>query len=354
MRFFGVGGAAMEAQGLASLLPLDAIAVMGIVPVLRRLPQLLAAIRNTADAVVAANPDILVLIDSPDFTHRVARRVRRARPDLPIVDYVSPSVWAWRPARARRMRGYIDHVLALLPFEPAAHTRLCGPDCTYVGHPLVREIEGLQPSQHELQMREASPATLLVMPGSRRSEIRRLMPVFGAAVALLGNAVGKLELVLPTLPHLEPVVRAEAETWRVKPRIVTDMQEKQAAMRRARAALVASGTATLELALANVPMVVAYRVSLIEEIVARLMIRIDHVALPNLILGRTAVPELLQRQCTAKMLAGAVTPLLAGGASRDAQVAALREATALMQIDRETSPSDKAAEIIETMALKRV
>jgi lipid-A-disaccharide synthase len=353
IRFAGVGGSAMEAEGLASLLPLTAISVMGILPVLARLPQLLAAIRDTAHAVIAANPDVLVLIDSPDFTHRVARLVRRARPDLPIVNYVGPSVWAWRPGRARRMRRYIDHVLALLPFEPAAHQRLGGPDCTYVGHPVVRQSKALQPSQHELRMRETLPATLLVMPGSRQSEIRKLMPVFGAAAALVGQSMKELDLVLPTLAHLESVVRAEAEKWPMQPRIVVDTHAKHAAMRRARAALVASGTATLELALATVPMVVAYRVSLVEELVARLMIRIDYIALPNLILGRSAVPELLQRQCTAERLAGAVIPLLADGERRDAQVTALRQTASLMQIDREGSPSDKAAEIVERIALAR-
>ena len=169
-----------------------------------------------------------MIIDSPDFTHRVARRVRRARPDLPIVDYVSPSVWAWRPARARQMRGYVDHVLALLPFEPAAHARLGGPDCTYVGHPLVDDIAVLQPNAEEQRIRDVSPATLIVMPGSREAEIRRLMPVFGAGIARLREPI---EIVLPTLPALESLMRAEAGKWRLQPRIVPTRDEKYAAMR---------------------------------------------------------------------------------------------------------------------------
>jgi lipid-A-disaccharide synthase len=348
--FAGLGGPAMEAQGLASLLALSDISVMGVLPVLWRLPGLLAAIRRVADAAIAARPDVLVIIDSPDFTHRVAKRVRRARPDLPIVDYVSPSVWAWRPGRAKRMRAYVDHVLALLPFEPAAHRRLGGPDCSYVGHPLVGQV--LVPAGNTEHQPPADGSTLLVMPGSRESEIRRLMPVFGEAVASLPEA-DTLDLTLPTLPHLEDRVRAHARTWPVQPRIITDARDKQAAMRRARAALVASGTATLELALLNVPMVVAYRVSLIEEIVARLLLKTDRISLPNLILGRCAVPELLQRDCTGEGLADALKPLLAGGAQRDAQLAAFTELQRLMNVAGRKSPSEKAAGIVEKIVRER-
>ncbi|MEA2842033.1 MAG: lipid-A-disaccharide synthase [Methylobacteriaceae bacterium] len=349
MRFAGVGGPAMEAQGLKSLLPLSEIAVMGILPVLRRLPYLIASIRMVARAVIAARPDVLVIIDSPDFTHRVARRVRGARPDLPIVNYVGPSVWAWRPGRARRMRAYLDHVLALLPFEPAAYARLGGPACTYVSHPLVGQIAALRPSAEDLRLQDAMSPTVLVMPGSREAEIRRLMPVFGSAVALLSETA-RLDVLLPTLPHLEPLVRSEAQKWLIKPRIVTDTREKFAAMKRGRAALIASGTATLELALAGVPMVVAYRVSLIEEIVARLMIKVPDLALPNLILGRTIVPEFLQRNCTPTRLVAGLRPLLYGGVERDAQLAAFRELDSLMKADRQGSPGQMAADIIGRIA----
>ena len=353
VRFSGVGGAAMEAAGLTSLLALSEISVMGVLPVLRRLPQLVAAIGKVARAVIAAQPDVLVIIDSPDFTHRVARRVRRARPNLPIVNYVSPSVWAWRPGRARRMRFYIDHVLALLSFEPAEYERLGGPDCTYIGHPLIEQIAALRPSADELQLREMGPSTLLVMPGSRESEIRRLMPIFGRVVEHM-NEAHPLQFVTPTLPHLEHVVRAEARSWAVEPRIISATSDKYAAMRRARAALVASGSATLELALAGVPMVVAYRVSLIEELVARLMLRIDKIALPNLILGKHAVPERVQGDCSAGHLAEALRPLLADGVERAAQLAAFEELVVLMKVDARQPPSDNAAESIERIALKRV
>ncbi|MEA2758213.1 MAG: lipid-A-disaccharide synthase [Methylobacteriaceae bacterium] len=350
VRFAGTGGPAMEAQGLTSLLPLSEISLVGILPVLKRLPQLIGSIWKVADAVIAAEPDILIIIDSPDFTHRVARRVRRARPNLPIVNYVSPSVWAWRPGRAERMRGYVDHVVALLPFEPAEYERLGGPDCTYVGHPLVEQIGDLRANADESQLRETIPSTLVVMPGSRESEIRWLMPVFGSALARLKDAF-PVQIVLPTLPHLEHLVRAEARTWQVDPRVITDTDEKHATMRRARAALVASGSATLELALARVPMVVAYRVSLIEELIARLMLCTDKIALPNLVLGKDAVPECLQGDCSARRLVEALRPLLAGGVERDAQLSAFEGLVSLMNVDARQSPSDKAAEIVERIAI---
>ena len=147
--FGGVGGDRMAGEGFASLFPLHDIAVMGIGPVLRRLPTILRRIRETVAAVVAARPDVLVIIDSPDFTHRVARQVRARLPDLPVVDYVSPSVWAWRPGRARRMAAYVDRLLALLPFEPAIHARLGGPATSYVGHPLIDRPEVLRPAPGE-------------------------------------------------------------------------------------------------------------------------------------------------------------------------------------------------------------
>ena len=175
IEFFGVAGPAMKEAGLSSLFPIEDIAVMGIVPVIKRLPSLLRRIRETAEAIIAFNPHLLIIIDSPDFTHRVAKRVRRHMPHLPVIDYVSPSVWAWRPGRAKAMRGYVDHVLAILPFEPDAHRRLGGPECSYVGHPLIERFDVLHPSDDELALRREQPHCIVVLPGSRRSEIQRLM-----------------------------------------------------------------------------------------------------------------------------------------------------------------------------------
>src|SRR5882757_6250872 len=175
VRFEGIGGRAMAREGLESLFPIEELSIIGLAAVVRDLPKILGLIKETAIAVTEAAPDVLVIIDSPDFTHRVAKRVRAKDSRIPIVNYVSPSVWAWRPGRARAMLKYVDHVLALLPFEPEAYRRLHGPPCSYVGHPLIEQIGSLRPGIDEQRRRDAQPPVLLVLPGSRRSEINHHM-----------------------------------------------------------------------------------------------------------------------------------------------------------------------------------
>ncbi len=339
----GVGGAEMVAEGLAPLFPLADIAVMGFVPVVARLPQLLRRIRDTAEAAVVSRPDVLVIVDSPDFTHRVARRVRATAPAIPIVDYVSPTVWAWRPGRAAAMRAYVDHLLALLPFEPEAHRRLAGPPCTYVGHPLIEHLGALRPDPVEAELR--SCPTLLVLPGSRRSEIRRLTAVFGEAVGRVADRVGGLDVVLPAVADLADEIRARVASWRVAPRVVTGEDAKLAAFRRARAALAASGTVTLELALSGVPMAVAYRVSPLETWL-RFVVKVPSIVLPNLILGENVVPEFLQHACTPDALADALVPLLGDTPARAAQVAGFDRLDAAMRIAPGSTPSREAAALV--------
>src|ERR1700675_1521147 len=233
----GVGGHAMAAAGIASPFPIDELSIIGLTAIPQKLPKIFRRIREAAQAVVAARPDALVIVDSPDFTHRVARRVRRLAPKIPILDYVSPSIWAWRPGRARAMRAYVDQVLAILPFEPAMYVKLGGPPCLYVGHPLIERIAELRPDAEEAQRRRADPPVVLILPGSRGSEIRHLLGSFGAAIEQVAARSGPMELVLPTVPHLAAQVRAAVAGWKVAPRIVVDPAEKWAAFRRARAAL---------------------------------------------------------------------------------------------------------------------
>ncbi|GJE19393.1 lipid-A-disaccharide synthase [Methylobacterium marchantiae] len=344
--FGGVGGEAMTAQGFVSLFPLDDVAVMGYLPVAARLRTLLRRIRQTVRDIVESRPDVLVIIDSPGFTHAVASRVRKRLPSLPIVDYVSPSVWAWRPWRAAKMRPFIDHVLALLPFEPEAHRRLGGPDCTYVGHPLIERLSELRPDPGEAAAREARPATLVILPGSRRSEIERLMPVFGATLDLLVQRYGPIDAVLPAVTRHRAMIERLALSWSRPVRIVHGEAAKYAAFRRSRAALAASGTVTLELALAGVPMVVAYKVSRLEEAVARRLIQVPTIVLPNLILGENAMPEFIQAECTPGRLGEALLPLLRGGEARDAQINSLRRIDGSMRLVGDDEPSRKAARIV--------
>ncbi|MSP33096.1 MAG: lipid-A-disaccharide synthase, partial [Pseudolabrys sp.] len=294
-RFSGVGGTHMAQEGVQSLFPLGDLAIMGFAAIPASLPKILRHIRETADVVIAARPDVLVIIDSPEFTHRVARRVRKIAPKIPIVDYVCPSVWAWRPGRARAMRAYVDHVLALLPFEPAAMQRLDGPLCTFVGHPLSERVDQMRPSAEEARRRLGDPPRLLVLPGSRSGEIRRMAGVFGDTVALVVNRIGTIDVVVPAVPRLADAVAAAISSWRVPTRIVTEQGDKDTAFRTARAALTKSGTSTLELAVAGVPMVAAYKVPLLEEMIGRMLITAPSAILTNLVLGENVVPEFLQR-----------------------------------------------------------
>jgi lipid-A-disaccharide synthase len=344
VQFDGVGGRAMAREGLSSLFPIEELSIVGLTAVVLRLPKLLGLIGQTADAVIATAPDILVVIDSPDFTHRVARKVRSQNPSIPIVDYVSPTVWAWRPGRARAMVSYVDHVLALLPFEPAAYERLRGPPCSYVGHPLTEQVGMLRPNADELVRRNAEPPVLLVLPGSRRSEVRRHMAVFGEALARLQNDGGAFEAVLPTMPHLEAAVREGVKTWKIVPRIVLGEQDKRAAFRTARAALAKSGTVTLELALSGIPMVAAYRTGGVEAWILLRLIKVQSVILANLVLGEKIVPEFIQQDCTADNLARALRPLLGETPERTRQCEAFGKLDAMMSTGK--TPSVGAADIV--------
>lgn len=349
--FSGLGGGQMAKQGLATMFPIDELSIIGVVAILKNVRSLAARIRDVADAVVTQNPDVLVLVDGPEFTHRVARRVRGVAPHIPIVDYVAPTVWAWRPWRARSMRSYVDHVMAVLPFEPKAMHDLGGPLTTYVGHPLLERLGELRPSDADEARRRASPPVLVVLPGSRRSELRRLMPVFGETLGIVVGRCGALDIVLPTLPHLRAMVEEMAAAWPVAVRIVDDTEGRRTAFRQARAALVKSGTVTLELALANVPMVAAYLVPRIEEIVARLLVRTPSVILANLALGENVVPELLQDRCNPQELSAALVTLLQDSSARQTQLDAFGRLDGIMQTGQRP-PRERAADVV--MAVLRL
>lgn len=355
VHYLGVGGPQMEAEGLATQFPMAEVAVMGPVAILKNLPRILKRIRQTVDAAVAAEPDAVVIIDSPEFTHPIARRIRARAPRIPIVDYVSPSVWAWRPKRAKRMRAYIDHVLALLPFEPAAHERLGGPPCTYVGHPLIERREWIAGLDTESLARRLmlSPArpVLVVLPGSRSSEVERLMPVFGAAVARLAQGKVAPEVILPVVESVRRQVEGHLARWSTPVHLVSGEADKFRAFRMARAALAASGTVTLELALAGTPMVVAYRVEGAIAPLLRRLIFTDTVILANHVLGRRAFPEFIQEACTAENLAGSLADVMAEGATRLRQKEALAEIPGRMFLPSGT-PSEAAAKIVIETAEK--
>jgi lipid-A-disaccharide synthase len=345
VQFEGVGGQAMAREGLTSLFPIEELSIIGLAAVVAQLPKILRLIRETARAVTQAAPDILVIIDSPDFTHRVARRVRTSDPSIPIIDYVSPSVWAWRPGRARAMCRYVDHVLALLPFEPEEYRRLRGPPCSYVGHPLTEQTATLRPDPGEQKRRDEAPPVLLVLPGSRRSEIRHHMPVFGETLGRLHGEGVAFELILPTMPHLLEAVSEGIKDWKVAPRVVVGEQEKRAAFRIARAALAKSGTVTLELALAGVPMVTAYKTGAVEAWIVLKAINVKSVILANLVIGENVVPEFLQQDCTPEKLAPALREVLDDSPLRRRQVEAFAGIDGIMTTG-DQPPGVRAADIV--------
>lgn len=354
VRFAGVGGERMAGEGLTSLFPLTDIAVMGFTEVVPRLPVIFRRLRETADAIWAQHPAAVVTIDAPSFGLRIADRVRAS--GVPLIHYVAPQLWAWRPSRARKLAGRVDRLLALLPFEPEFFGRL-GVTCTYVGHPV---IEGAAAPGSGSRFRQrygvaADSPIVLVLPGSRIGLARRMLPLFQAAVGRLATRHPALHAVLPTVAGTDAFVRAATAGWQLPHTVVSSLEERRDAIAAAGVALSISGTATLELAVAGVPMVVGYRVGRLTELLARRMIEVPYVAMPNLILGCGAVPELLQDQCTPDALATQLDTLLRDGAAQRADLVEIRRRLGLAEMQSSgVRPSDRAAQVVlETIRDRR-
>ena len=313
VEFAGIGGRDMTAAGLNPLFDMTELSVMGLTEILPRLPALMRRIRQTARDVAAWRPDALISIDSPDFSLRVARLARRALPELPVIHYVAPSVWAWRPGRAAKMARHVDHVLALLPFEPP-YMHAAGMGCDFVGHPAVARPR--PPAAETAAFRAAhglSGRLLLLAPGSRQGVVRRMLPIYLDAVARLRAGGAPLGIVCPVADAVEVEVRRALATLPAPVHAIAPQApeaERGLAMAAADAALATSGTITLELAAAGVPTVAAYRASRLTAAMVRRMALVDTANLVNLIVGRKVVPEFLQERCTAGNLASALGPLL--------------------------------------------
>ncbi|MGG6893548.1 lipid-A-disaccharide synthase [Rhizobium sp. BR 315] len=346
VELIGVGGEALEAQGLRSLFDYSELSIMGFIQVIKRLPKLLARIRQTADAIIAAKPDILLIIDSPDFTHRVAKRVRKALPDLPIVNYVCPSVWAWKEYRAQKMLAYVDHVLAVLPFEPEAMQRLGGPATTYVGHRLTVDADLLE-TRRQRALRDIKAGsdlkTVLLLPGSRGSEIRQLLPVFERATEELSRRNDNVRYLLPTVPKQEALVRSLLESWSAKPEVLVGQRAKWQAFALADAAMAASGTVILELGLAGVPVVSTYKTEWLAKFVMS-RIKVWTAALPNLIADYAVLPELINDVLRPGLLARYMERLSTDTPEQAAMLAGYDLVWQRMQT--EEPPGDKAAAIV--------
>ncbi|MBP2487333.1 lipid-A-disaccharide synthase [Rhizobium leguminosarum] len=348
----GVGGEGLQAEGLRSLFDFSELSIMGITQVLSRLPKLYTLIRQTTAAIIAARPDILLIIDSPDFTHRVAKRVRTALPDLPVVNYVCPSVWAWKEYRATRMLGYVDHVLAVLPFEPAVMRTLGGPETTYVGHRLTADPALLEARRLRTGRAPVSEAgkTILMLPGSRSSEISRLLPFFEDAARDLVARNGPMRFLLPTVPHNEALVKGLVAGWATPPEVVVGSMQKWKAFAEADAAMAASGTVILELGLAGVPTVSVYKTDWIISLLTK-RIKVWTGALPNIIADYAVVPEYLNEVVRGASLARWMERLSAD----TLQLKAMNEGYDLVwqRMQTEKPPGEHAAEILLDVLKKK-
>jgi len=346
VRLVGIGGRHLQALGLVPLFDGAEIALMGLSAILRDLPRLMRRISQTASAVAAEKPDCLITIDSPDFSLRVAKKVRAADPSIPIVHYVCPSVWAWRPGRAVAMKPYIDHILCILPFEVKELSRLGGPPGTYVGHRLTHDPGLLGAARAQGQPRDLSGdrvKTLLVLPGSRRGEVSRLAGPFGETVSALRARGHRLRLLLPTVPHVADLVRTSVARWDEKPEIIVETERKWQAFGKADAALIASGTVSLELALSGVPMVSCYKFDPIMLMVQSL-ITVWSAALPNLIADRPVVPESYNQYVRPRYLARQLEALFSDTAYRTWQKDGFAEVARRMATDRPSG--DIAADVV--------
>ena len=348
LTFIGVGGARMAGEGLHSLFPMDELSLMGAAEIVPHIPRLLRRIRETASTICVAQPDVVVTIDAPGFTFRVAKRVRRqdAGGLITLVHYVAPQVWAWKRGRAREVAGFLDHLMALLPFEPP-YFEMEGLPCTYVGHPVVEsgadkgDAAGFR-RRHNLPEKAE---LVCVLPGSRRGEVRRLLPVFGATLDRLALSRPNLRAVLPAVDACRSEIAAVAEGWSVPTLVVSGQQERYDAFASADAALAASGTVALELAMARTPMVITYKLNPLTAMLARRVIKTRYVNLINLILEREVVPELLLEACRPDRLAAAVGHLLDDPAARAAQRDGAEQAIRSLHSGG-LKPSERAADVV--------
>ncbi len=323
--FIGIGGQHMAAQGLHSLFPMDELSLMGIWEVLPKYRHLKRRIAQTAQAVIDQSPDALITIDSPDFCLRVARAVRAVRPDLRTIHYVAPSVWAWRPGRALKMAQVIDHVLAILPFEPPL-MQAAGMTCDFVGHPVATaDVAGPDQAALFRDRHGIDPQTpvVLCLPGSRQGEVARLAARFDEALIRLRDRVPEIRVVLPTVPGVSRMVHEMAKRWPTAPIVVDAPDEKRAAFAAADLALAASGTVSLELAANRVPMVIGYDMAPVSRLIVGMLLRTDTVTLVNLVSETRTVPEFLGRKCQPGPMAEALQTALEDPLSRKAQLDAM-------------------------------
>jgi lipid-A-disaccharide synthase len=342
LRFAGIGGKLMEARGLQSLFPMRELALMGLLEVLPNIRRLSARLRQTVADITERRPDVVVTIDSPGFTLRVLRAIRPL--GIPRAHYVAPQVWAWRESRVKKFPGLWETLLCLLPFEPAFFARH-GLPARFVGHPVLESgADTGDAARFRARHAIAADARIVtLMPGSRRTEVARLLPVLGETLARLAPRIPNLVPVVPVAAPVAEAVLAGTRAWPVRPVVVTEIEDKHDAFAASDAALTKSGTSTLELALADVPMLVTYRVNPITAAIARRLVKVRYAALVNLLADKEVVPELIQQACTPDRLATVLETLLTDQDAANAQRAAFRAVLDSLRPSGNQSPSDSAA-----------
>src|SRR5262249_5346527 len=351
LRVAGIGGEQMAEQGVSSLVPLSDLAVAGLAEVLPRAPLILRRVRETVDEIRRLRPDAVVTIDSSGFSWRIAHRLRRYGERLPLIHYVAPMVWAWRPGRAPRVARWYVHLLAPLPFAPPSFEQV-GLACSDVGHPVIESgaDRGNAVRFRATQGIAADELVLSVLPGSRIGEVRRLLPVFGAALHRLEAMVGPFRVAVPTVENVAEAATGGVADWPGRPIVLRGAGAKYDAFAASRAAMAASGTVALELALARLPMVVAYRLNPLTEALLDRVLQVRQVNLVNLILDRSLVPEMLGGDCTPQRLAAAVAELVRDERVRSAHIEGYDEAVRRLGAAG-PSPSRNAADrILEIIA----
>jgi len=354
LRIAGIGGEAMAAQGLQSLVPLADLAVVGVGEVLPRAPLILRRVRETVAAIREARPDAVVTIDSSGFSWRIAQRLRRRGETLPLIHYVAPMVWAWRGGRARRMARWYDHLLTLLPFEPP-YFEAVGLAASYVGHPVLESgaDQGDAARFRAAHGIAADELVLSVLPGSRGGEVHRLVPVFGAALRRLEGIVGPFRVAVPTVATVADEVSERVRDWPGRPIVLRGSADKYDAFAASRAALAASGTVALELAIARVPMAIAYRLNPLTEMLLDRILKVRQVNLINLLLDRPLVPEHLRGACAPEPLAATLAELIGDERVRSAHLEGYDEAVQRLRAGG-LSPSRAAADrILAILAARR-
>jgi lipid-A-disaccharide synthase len=353
VRFAGIGGETMAAQGLVSRVALSELAIMGVMEVLPQARRIFRRVAETVADIQRQKPIALVTIDSSGFTWRIAQHLRKGGSTLPMIHYVAPMVWAWRAGRAKRVARWYDQLMALLPFEPPYFTKV-GLPTSYVGHPVVESGADRGDGAAFRRRHAILPDAMLltVLPGSRRGEVGTLLPIFSEAIQRIARKHPSLRVVIPTTATVADDVVLASETWPVRSIVLRGPVEKYDAFAASNAALAASGTVALELAMASLPSVIAYRINPLTHAYVSRVVKVDYVNLVNVILGREAVPELLQYDCTPEKLAAAVYHLLDDPAARAAQIAACHEALKVLGYGGMAPALRAADEVLAAIARK--